>query len=128
MAAGGAGFREACFFEKRIRTVLLADLIENIEPARLPPVTSLAMREARAMEGTTALHVRAVLRLGGREATSSIALSRERVIFAHGRSFDDDGATRLRGASRRSPSDISAAGATSRRGRRLVDAPSTLNG
>ena len=102
VVAGGGGFREAYFFEKRSRTLLLADLIESLEPAKLPPVTRLAMRAARATRDTTALHVRAVLRLGDAEAASSIramiALSPDRVIFAHGRCFDENGADRLRSA------------------------------
>jgi hypothetical protein len=102
VVAGGRGFREVYFFEKRSRTLLLADLIENLEPAKLFPVTRLAMRAVRATRNTTALHVRAVLRLGGAEAASSIramnALSPDHVIFAHGRCLDENGAHRLRDA------------------------------
>ena len=99
---GGAGFCEAYFFDKRSRTLVLADLIQDLQPEELPPLTRLVTRAARATQGTTASHVRAVLRLGGREAASSIAamiaLSPDRVIFAHGRSFDENGADRLRNA------------------------------
>lgn len=102
LVTGGAGFHEAYFFHKDTRTLLLADLIENLEPAKLHPAARLAMWAAGATRATTAHHVRAILRLGGEEAARSIramlALSPARVVFAHGRWFEDDGAKRLAAA------------------------------
>lgn len=102
IVAGGAGFREAYFFEKGTRTLLLADLVENLEPRKLPWATRVIMRAAGATRATTARHVRAVLRLGGRDTAASLntmlALSPERVVFAHGTPFTEDGANHLRRA------------------------------
>ena len=102
IVTGGAGFTEMWFFHKPSRTLLLVDLIENLEPRTLPPVARLLMRAAAATSGTTARYLRLPVRLGGapaREAIRTIvALAPERVIFAHGTPFDHDGAARLRRA------------------------------
>lgn len=102
MVAGGAGFHEAWFLVKAARTLLLCDLVENLDPDKLTPVTRLVMWAAGATHATTARHVRAVVRLGGKEAAASLramlALSPDRVVFAHGQLFDHDGAARLKHA------------------------------
>lgn len=99
---GGGGFREVYFFHKPTRTLLLVDLVQDLEPAKLPPVTRALMRASAATRGTTALHVRAALMLGGGQAKEAIramvALEPERVVFAHGRVFAEGGAERLRRA------------------------------
>ncbi len=102
MVRGGAGFEEAWFLHRDSRTLILTDLIENLEPAKLPPVTAAMMRATLATRATTGVHVRAALTLGG-EATRAairrmVATAPERVIFAHGTPFDSDGAARLRRA------------------------------
>jgi hypothetical protein len=92
-------FSEVYFFHKRSRTLVLVDMIENLDPAKLPPFTRLFSRAARATDATTALYLRPVLRGGGSEARriirGMIDLQPERVIFAHGQFFDTDGAARL---------------------------------
>ena len=97
--AGGGGFREVYFLHKPTRTLLLVDLIENLEPRKLPPVTRLLMRASVATDETTALHVRAVLKLGGKQAADAVramvALEPVRVVFAHGVFFAERGAERL---------------------------------
>lgn len=99
---GGAGFSETWFFHRPSGTLILTDLIENLEPGKLSPVAALLMRAALATRATTALHLRALLAL--RRAEAKVAISAmidqgpERVIFAHGRWFERDGATRLREA------------------------------
>lgn len=97
---GGLGFAEAYFFHRITRTLILCDLIQNLESDRLPLVTRWAAKIARGTQGTTANHVRAVLRLGGASARNAIqamvAIAPERVIFAHGEIFATDGANRLR--------------------------------
>lgn len=95
----GGPFAEACLFHKPTRTLLLADLIDNMEPERLPPVTSLALRLARATSATTPLHVRGALLLQrgqNRQVMDRLTQLRpDRVIFAHGQWFEDDAAERL---------------------------------
>jgi len=98
----GTGFVEAYLFHKPSRTLVLADLVENLEPARLPPVSAAAARLARATDGRPAAHVRAAILLGGSQARQDIremvALEPEKVVFAHGDWFADNGAAQLRRA------------------------------
>jgi hypothetical protein len=101
---GAAGFCEVYFHHRATRTLVLTDLIENLEPTKLPPVSAALMRLAAGSSATTALHVRTLLLFGGSRTAASlramIALAPERVIFAHGRWFADDGERRLRDAFR----------------------------
>lgn len=98
----GAGFNEAWFLHRPTRTLVLVDLIENLEPEKLRPVARVLMRAAAATRGTTARYLRVPIRLGGAQTEEAIraivALEPERVIFAHGRPFDKNGAAKLRSA------------------------------
>ena len=102
MVRGGGGFEEAWFLHKASRTLLLADLVENLEPSKLPPMTAATMRATMATCATTAVHVRTALALGGRDAREAIkamlATNPARVIFAHGKPFTEDAAAQLRRA------------------------------
>ena len=102
LVVGGGGFQEAWFFHKASRTLILTDLVENLEPAKLQPLAALLMRATRATAGKTGLHARPAIRAGGRKAKNAIkdmiATEPERVVFAHGDIFADNGATRLRRA------------------------------
>jgi len=102
MVAAGTGFNEAWFFDRCTRTLVLVDLIENLEPDKLPPITRLVMQASAATRGTTARYLRLPVRLGGPDAKKAIqaivALEPDRVIFAHGRTFETDGAARLKHA------------------------------
>ena len=93
---GKGGFTETWFFHRPTRTLLLVDLIENLEPDKLPPVERWLMQAAAATRGTTARYLRIPVHLGGEQARRSIramlALDPNRVIFAHGRIFDRDAA------------------------------------
>lgn len=97
VAAGG--FREVYLFHKASRTLVLTDLVQNMEPAKLPPATRLFARLSAGADGTTPRYLRAVLRLGGapvrEQVGAMLALAPERVVFAHGRWFAEDGAARL---------------------------------
>jgi hypothetical protein len=99
---GGAGFNEVWFFHRQTRTLVLVDLIENLEPDKLPPVARLVMQASAATSGTTARYLRVPVRLGGQEAKQAVraivALEPDRVIFAHGRPFDSNGAAELKRA------------------------------
>jgi hypothetical protein len=102
LVAGGAGFTEAYFFHAQSRTLVLTDLVENLEPDKLPPVTAALARIVRATGGKTPIHVRLAVRAGGESARTAIramlALAPERVVFAHGRWFEGRGSERLQRA------------------------------
>jgi hypothetical protein len=102
LVEGGAGFTEAYFFHRPSRTLVLVDLIQNLEPEKLPPASGLLARAAQATIGRTAAHVRLVTRLGGARAREQIrrivALEPERVIFAHGDWFAAGASERLKRA------------------------------
>lgn len=102
IVSGGAGFNEVWFFHRPSRTLLLVDLIENLEPDKLPPISRLLMQVSAATSGTTARYLRLPVRLGGADAKKAVqavvALNPDRVIFAHGRPFSSAGAARLKRA------------------------------
>jgi hypothetical protein len=99
---GRLGFSEVYFYHRMSRTLILCDLIENLESSRLAPISRLLAWAARGTSGTTAIHVRALLRLRGNAVRDvvrdMIALQPARLIFAHGAIFDVDAADRLRQA------------------------------
>jgi hypothetical protein len=83
------------------RTLVLTDLIDNLEGDRLPLPTRLfaGLAGALAPNGKAPIYLRMVVNLRRRDAAAAaarmIAWEPERVIFAHGRWFDRDGSTRL---------------------------------
>ncbi len=98
--------REVVFFHRRSRTLILTDLIENFEPAKMPcwmrPL--LWLGRIRDPDGRMPLdmaisfqrrkaHLRALVRC-------MIDWQPERVILAHGRWYDRDGTAELRRAFR----------------------------
>jgi hypothetical protein len=97
--SGSAGFNEVWFFHRQTKTLVLVDLIENLEPDKLPPIARLLMQASAATRGTTARYLRLPVRLGGADAKKAVqaivALEPDRVIFAHGRPFASDGAAQL---------------------------------
>lgn len=101
---GGFGFCEAALFHRPTRTAVLADLVVNLEPEKLPWAMRLGARltGSLAPSGSTPLYLRAILALRRADARRAAAqlLDRapERVIFAHGRWFQTDGTARLTAA------------------------------
>ena len=99
---GGAGFAEVAFFHKASRTLVLTDLVVNVDAQKLPWALRPAARLAGvvAPEGRASIYLRAVVKR--RRAEAAAAARRmldwrpERVIFSHGRWFDRDGAAQLR--------------------------------
>ena len=99
---GGLGFRETALFHRPTRTLLLTDLVVNLEPPKVPA----AMRPMARLLGTLApdgmppAYLRAVIKwqrpAAARAAKALLALDPARVIFAHGRWFERDGAAVLR--------------------------------
>lgn len=102
LITGAGGFQEAWFFHKRGRTLVLTDLVENLDPQKLGPVTASLMRATMATGGTTALHARAALRPQAAQARAEVdrmlALAPEAVVFAHGDIFRGRGTEQLRTA------------------------------
>lgn len=103
---GGLGFREVAFFHRVSRTLILTDLVLNLEPAKLPALIRPFLRLARmtAPHGEPPPYLRLVIKLRRGAARSAaadlVAANPERVIFAHGAWFERDGAARLRHALR----------------------------
>ena len=99
---GGGGSEEAWFFHHPSRTLVLTDLIENLDPAKLRPATAAVMRATGATAGTTAFHLRSALRMRADSVRSAVermmALAPERVVFAHGDIFRGAGTARLASA------------------------------
>lgn len=102
VAVNAPMFCEIELFDKRSQTLILTDLVQNLDPARLS-----AMNEAAANvlgisrpDGKAPVYLRLLLRLGGRSVRSAaerlVSLAPERVIFAHGDWFRRDGTERLR--------------------------------
>lgn len=98
---GLGGFREVALFHQDSRTLILTDLVQNLEPEKLP----LLVRPLAAVAGITApdgrapVYLRAIVRAAGGPARDAgrrlVALNADRVIFAHGLWFDMDAAARL---------------------------------
>lgn len=99
---GGHGFHEAALFHRATRTLLLTDLVQNTEPAKLPAVTRVFARLLGFVPpgGMPPVYLRALIKRRRAEAAAAaarlLALQPDRVIFAHGRWFENDGTTALR--------------------------------
>jgi len=101
---GAAGFREVAFFHRPTRTLILTDLIQNLEPEKLPSGTRLfaTLTGVKAPNGKAPAYLRIVVRLRRKEAKEAVsrivAWNPERVIFSHGRWFEQDGSANLKRA------------------------------
>ena len=99
---GGLGFRETALFHRPSRTLVLTDLVLNIEASKVPALLrpSARLLGITAPDGMPAPWLRAVVRVRQHDAArAAFALLREepeRVIFAHGAWFERDGTARLR--------------------------------
>jgi hypothetical protein len=99
---GGGGFREVAFFHKPSRTLLLTDLIVNLEPEKLPVATRLfaKLTGTLAPDGKAPAYLRLIIGLQRREAAAAaarlVAWAPERVIFAHGRWFERGGTAAIK--------------------------------
>ena len=102
MVPGGFGFHEAALFHEPSRTLVLTDLIVNLEPAKLPRVIGQVVRllGISAPAGMPPPYLRFAIKLRRRAAVRAVSrlldFAPERVIFAHGRWFESDGARSLR--------------------------------
>jgi hypothetical protein len=98
---GGFGFREVAFFHAPSRTLVLTDLVLNLEPERLPPLARAFARAAgmTAPHGRAPVYLRAAIRLAGASAAAAaaalVALRPGRVVVAHGRIIEHDATAAL---------------------------------
>ena len=98
----GLGFSEVDFFHHPSRTLVMTDLIQNLETERLPTITRIMARlnGIAAPHGRAPIYLRLVVKANRREAAQAAArlVERrpERVIFSHGRWFERDGTEALR--------------------------------
>lgn len=99
---GGLGFREVAFFHARTSTLLLTDLVLNLEAEKMPALLRpfLRLGGMTAPDGMPPPYLRLAVKL--READAAAAAKRltslkpERVVFAHGAWFTHEGTASLR--------------------------------
>lgn len=102
MVPGGMGFNEAALFHQPSRTLVLTDLVINLEAGKIPVLMRPVMRlfGSTAPDGMPPPYLRAIVRLRRRAAANAanklLDLQPERVIFAHGAWFQSDGTAALR--------------------------------
>ena len=101
MVPGGLGFREAALFHPATRTLVLTDLVLNLEQHKLPRVLRGIghMFGVTAPDGMPPPYLRAIVKLRRQDAIRAasrlVALKPERVIFAHGQCFAANGTQAL---------------------------------
>ncbi|MBO1073270.1 DUF4336 domain-containing protein [Roseomonas marmotae] len=99
---GGMDFHETALFHRPSRSLVLTDLVLNLEERKLPPLVRPLARlfGILAPDGMPPPYLRAVIRMrqeaAAHAAERMLALQPERVIFAHGRWFEHDGGSALR--------------------------------
>ena len=106
-------FAEVALFHRPSRSLLVADLVLNVEGERLPPLARGfgGLAGILAPDGKAPIYLRALLRLNGRAVARAadrlVALAPRRVIMSHGRPIAEDAPARLASAL----SDLRAGGA-----------------
>lgn len=99
---GGMGFRETALFHRPTRTLLLTDLVLNLEADHLPAGARPLVRwfGSMAPDAMPPPYLRAVVKLkrdlAAEAAERLLQLRPERVIFAHGAWFRQNGTEALR--------------------------------
>jgi hypothetical protein len=98
----GIGFSEVDFFHRSSRTLIMTDLVQNLETEGLPAFTRFMARVngVAAPHGRAPIYLRLVVRAKRRDAARAAARlvdwRPERVIFSHGRWFEQNGTAELR--------------------------------
>lgn len=98
---GALGFREAALFHRPSRTLVLTDLVLNLEPRKVPLLLRPVVRlfGSTAPDGMPPPYLRAAIKGGGPAARDAAArllrLQPERVLFTHGRWFASNGTAAL---------------------------------
>ena len=96
LVRGGFGVSEAAFLHLPSRTLLLTDLVQNMEAEKLGPLERRILGAAGSVapNGRAPLHLRLAMRANRSEAQAAarrlVEMRPERVIFAHGLWFDRD--------------------------------------
>ena len=102
MVEGGLGFHEAVVFHQPSRTLVLTDLMLNLEKEKLPAWARPLVRllGSTAPDGMPPAYLRFIVRqrqdAAAAAAERMLALQPRRVIFAHGHCLDSDATQRLR--------------------------------
>jgi hypothetical protein len=98
----GLGFSEVDFFHRPSRTLIMTDLVQNLETQRLSvgPRIFARLNSVAAPHGRAPLYLRLIVKANKREAARAairlVDWHPERVIFSHGRWFDRDGTKALK--------------------------------
>jgi len=101
LVPGGPGFHAVAMFHCPSGTLMLTDLVLNLEP-RVPAVARPLVRlfGSLAPDGMPPPYLRMIVRMRRAAAVSAaqalLQLHPERVIFAHGRWFDRNATQQLR--------------------------------
>lgn len=101
LVIAGALFREVAFLHRASNTLLLTDLIANLEADQLSPSTRIFARAngMLAPHGRAPLYLRALLLARRKRAKKAarrlLSWAPERVIFAHGSWFEQNATSRL---------------------------------
>lgn len=99
---GGFGYREAVFFHVASRTLILTDLVVNMEPEKLSVTGRLGARltGTLAPNGKAPVYMRLIVKRKRDEASAAVSrmLSHEpaRAVFSHGAWYRSDATERLR--------------------------------
>jgi hypothetical protein len=99
---GGLGFHEVAMFHRPSGTLMLTDLVLNLEPPKVPVMARPLVRlfGSLAPHGMPPPYLRMIVRMRWAAAVSAaerlLHFRPERVIFAHGRWFDRDATQQLR--------------------------------
>ncbi|WP_127752451.1 DUF4336 domain-containing protein [Devosia sp. 1566] len=97
----GGAIAEAALFHRPSHSLVLTDLVVNVEPEKLPPLMKIGAKlvGSAAPDGKAPVYARAAFKAGGAAASAAaarlVALDPERVIFAHGRWFEQNGRQQL---------------------------------
>jgi short-subunit dehydrogenase len=95
-------FAELALFHRSSRTLVLTDLVQNLDPARLPTLARIFAHAVgiTAPDGRAPLYLRVLVRLWGsslsQAAARIVSFDPARVVFSHGDWFDHQASSKLR--------------------------------
>lgn len=96
---GIGGFCEVCFFHRKSQSLVVTDLIQNLDDYHQSAMMRLFSKLIGARD-CAPIYLRAVVRLKGEPAKVAarqlVTLEPKRVVFSHGRYFEEDASARLR--------------------------------
>jgi hypothetical protein len=96
---GIGGFCEVCFFHRKSQSLIVTDLIQNLDDHHQSSMMRMFSTLIGAKERAP-IYLRVVVRLKGQAARMAgrqlVALEPKRVIFSHGQYFEHEASERLR--------------------------------